>query len=366
MNVPFIDFHPQYEEIKDELDAGLKKVFEKGNFILGEEAQQFENTFAQYCDSRYGVGVNSGTDALYLAVSALDIEKGDEVVLPTFTFIATALCVSYTGATPVFADVEDTTYNLDVKSLEQVITKKTKAILPVHIYGQSANMDEINALAKARGIKVIEDAAQAHGAQYKGKKIGSLGDVACFSFYPTKSLGAFGDAGMVVTRDEEIAKCVVMLRDYGRVGRYEHKVKGYNTRMDTVQAVVLDAKLKRLDKWNKMRQDVAKIYAEYLTGVDGVILPPVAPDRTHIYQTYAVRVKKREHVMDEMKKRGVSVLIHYPIPVHLQEAYQDSGYKKGAFPVAEKISDEILSLPMFPHMTREQVMYVCDALKAAL
>jgi len=366
MNIPFIDFRGQYEAVKDEIDGGLKKVFEKGNFILGEEAQQFEVAFAKYCDSRFGVGVNSGTDALYLAVSALDIGPGDEVVLPTHTFIATALCVSYTGATPVFADIEETTYNLDVKSFEQVITKKTKAVIPVHIYGQSANMDEINAVAKKHGIKVIEDAAQAHGATYKGKRIGSLGDAACFSFYPTKSLGAFGDAGIVVTADEQIAKCVMMLRDYGRVGRYEHKVKGYNTRLDTIQAVVLAAKLKHLDQWNKMRAEVAKIYAENLKGVSGVVIPPVAPERTHVYQTYAVRVQNRDQVMEGLKQKGVSSLIHYPIPIHLQEAYKDAGYKKGAFPVAEKVTDEILSLPMFPHMTREQVNYVCDCLKAVV
>lgn len=366
MNIPFIDFRPQYEAIKEEIDIGVKKVFEKGNFILGEEAQQFETQFAQYCESRFGVGVNSGTDALYLAVAALGIDQGDEVILPTHTFIATALCVSYTGATPVFADVEETTYNLDVESFEKAITKKTKAVIPVHIYGQCANMDEINAVAKKHGIKVIEDAAQAHGALYKGKRIGSLGDVACFSFYPTKSLGAFGDAGMVVTADEKIANTVKMLRDYGRVGRYEHKVKGFNTRLDTIQAVILSAKLKRLDPWNQMRNDVAKQYAEYLHGIPGVILPPLAPNRTHVYQTFAVRVKKREQVMEELKKRGINVLIHYPIPIHLQEAYRDAGYTKGAFPVAEKVAEEILSLPMFPHMTREQVKYVAENLKEAL
>ena len=366
MNIPFIDFHPQYETIKKEISVGLEKVFEKGNFILGEEAQQFEARFAQYCEARYGVGVNSGTDALYLAVSALGIGPGDEVILPTHTFIATALCVSYTGATPVFADIEETTYNIDVASLQKKITKKTKAVIPVHIYGQAANMDEINAVAGQHGIKVIEDAAQAHGATYKNRKIGSLGDVACFSFYPTKSLGAFGDAGMVVTKDETIAKKVMMLRDYGRVGRYEHKVKGHNSRLDTVQAVVLNAKLKYLDEWNQMRRNVAATYAECLNGVAGVTVPTIAAERTHVFQTYAVRVQDRDRVMEELRKKGVGVLIHYPIPVHLQEAYQDAGCQRGDFPQAEKIANEILSLPMFPHMTREQVQIVCEGLKAAL
>ena len=302
MNVQFIDFSEQYKLVKNEIDVGLKRVFEKGNFILGQEAKDFENEFAKYCDVKYGVGVNSGTDALYLAVAALGIEEGDEVILPTFTFIATALCISYTGAKPVFVDIEDDTYNIDPKKIEKAITKRTKAIIPVHIYGQAANMDEIMALAKKHNLKVIEDAAQAHGATYKKRKVGSLGDVACFSFYPTKSLGAFGDAGMIVTSDPKIYEGALMLRDYGRQGRYEHKIKGYNSRLDTVQAVVLSAKLKHLDQWNKMRLDNALTY------------------------------NKLKH-------------------------------KKGDFPVSEALSQDILSLPMFPHMTQEQIEYVCKTLK---
>ena len=367
MNVQFIDFREQYNIIKDEIDLGLKKVFEKGNFILGEEEKDFEASFAKYCDSKYAVGVNSGTDALYLALSALGIKAGDEVILPTFTFIATALCVSYTGATPVFADIEEDTYNIDPKKIEKLITKKTKAIIPVHIYGQPADMKEINAIAQKHKLKVVEDAAQAHGATYQGRKVGSLGDVSCFSFYPTKSLGAFGDGGMVVTSDKEIYEKVLMLRDYGRKDRYTHSIKGHNSRLDTVQAVVLTAKLKHLDKWNAMRNEKAQHYGQLLKGAQGVTTPILKDDRTHVYQTYAVRIKKnRDKVSDEMKKQGIGVLIHYPIPLHLQEAYGELKHKKGDFPVAEKISDEILSLPMFPHMTKEQIEYVCSCLKGVI
>ena len=363
MNVPFIDFKEQYHIIKDEIEGGLKRVFEKGNFILGEEEKNFETEFARYCDSAYAVGVNSGTDALYLALAALDIGEGDEVLLPTFTFIATALCISYTGAKPVFVDVEEDTCNINPKALKKAITKKTKAIIPVHIYGQAANMAEINKIAKEHKLKVIEDAAQAHGATYQNKKVGSLGAVACFSFYPTKSLGAFGDGGMIVTSDKTIYENSLMLRDYGRVDRYNHKIKGYNSRLDTVQAVVLSAKLKYLDEWNKMRNEKAAYYRALLRDAKNIVIPITENDRTHVFQTFAVRVKKRDKVAEAMKDKGIGVLIHYPICLHLQEAYKELKHKKGDFPVAENISREILSLPMFPHMTHAQVEYVAETLR---
>jgi len=363
MNIPFIDFSEQYQTIKDRVDVGLKSVFEKGNFILGEEEQAFEQKFAQFCEARYAIGVNSGTDALYLALGALDITVGDEVIIPTFTFIATALCVSYTGAKPVFVDIEEETYNIDPDKLKEVITEKTKAIIPVHLYGQPANMNEIRAIAQERNITIIEDACQAHGATYQGMKTGSLGDIGCFSFYPTKSLGAFGDGGIVVTNDEKISDKILMLRDYGRKGRYEHKIKGFNSRLDTVQAVILAAKLEHLDGWNRMRQDNAAYYCELLKDLPGIVTPIIKEDRTHVFQTFAVRVSQRDQICAAMKDKGVGVLIHYPIPIHLQEAYADLGHKKGDFPVSEKIAGEILSLPMFPHMTKEQVQYVCDSLK---
>jgi dTDP-4-amino-4,6-dideoxygalactose transaminase len=363
MNVPFADFREQYLMVKDQIDRGLKSVFEKGNFILGEEEREFEVQFAKFCDTKHAVGVNSGTDALYLALGALNITVGDEVIIPTFTFIATALCISYTGAKPVFVDIEEETYNVDPQKLEALITGKTKAIILVHLYGQPANMDEITAIAKKYHIAVIEDACQAHGATYQGKKTGSLGDVGCFSFYPTKSLGAFGDGGMVVTNSDAINEKVQMLRDYGRKGRYEHKIKGYNSRLDTVQAVVLSAKLKYLDEWNKMRGAQAAYYCQLLKDIPGVVMPTVKKSRTHVFQTFAVRVLNRDAICEGMKKKGVSVLIHYPIPIHLQEAYADLGYQKGDFPVSEKIADEILSLPMFPHISKEQIDYVCASLK---
>jgi len=366
MNVQFIDFSEQYRTVKTEVDNGIQRVLEKGNFILGQEAKDFEKEFAKYCDVKYGVGVNSGTDALYLAVSALDIEEGDEVILPTFTFIATALCISYTGARPVFVDIEEDTYNIDPTKLKKVMTKKTKAIIPVHLYGQPANMDEIHEVARQHKISIIEDAAQSHGAKYKNRKVGSLSEVACFSFYPTKSLGACGDAGMIVTDNPEIYEKSLMLRDYGRKGRYEHKVKGYNSRLDTIQAVVLLAKLKHLDEWNAMRHHNALYYNQSLKGVKGVTTPTIRNDRTHVFQTYAIRVKNRDKICEEMKKKGIDVLIHYPIPLHLQEAYQELKHKRGDFPVAEKVADEILSLPMFPHMKKEQIEYVCEVLKGLM
>jgi dTDP-4-amino-4,6-dideoxygalactose transaminase len=364
MNIQFIDFKEQYSAIKNKVDDGLREVFEKSNFILGQEVKDFEDEFARYCEAQYGVGVNSGTDALYLALSALGVGPGDEVIVPTFTFIATALCVSYTGAKVKFIDIENDTYNIDPNKLAKAINKRTKAIIPVHIYGQPSNMDEINAIAKKHKISIVEDAAQAHGSTYKGRRSGSLGDVACFSFYPTKSLGAFGDAGMIITSNKKIYENALMLRDYGRSSRYDHKIKGHNSRMDTIQAVVLSAKLKFLDEWNMMRNEVANYYNELLKDVKAIKTPTLLKDRTHVYQTYAIRVKNRNKVADKMKEKGISVLIHYPIPLHLQEAYKELKYKKGDFPVSEKISNEILSLPMYPHMRPEQTEYVCETLKS--
>lgn len=365
MGVPFIDFSKQNEMIKTEVDAGWQAVIAKSAFIMGPQVKAFEEEFARYCGVKYALGVNSGTDALYLALAALDIGPGDEVILPAHTFIASALCVSYTGATVKLADIEDETYNIDPDSLARVITPKTKAIIPVHLYGQMAYMDKIMALADKHGIAVIEDACQAHGAKFSGIRSGAMGKAGCFSFYPTKGLGAWGDGGAVITNDDKVKYMVEMLRDYGRVDRYSHKMKGYNTRLDTMQAVVLSAKLKHLDEWNVMRQKAAAVYASELA-VIGVPAPKVAANRDHVYQTYAIRVKNREKIMEGLKAKGIPSLIHYPIPIHLQEAYADAGYKPGAFPVAEKVAAEILSLPMFPHMTAEQVKEVVKALKESM
>lgn len=363
MQVKFLDLTPQYAEIKNEVDAGFQGIFQRGDYILGKDAREFEDEFAAYCGVKYGIGVNSGTDALYIALAALDIKCGDEVIVPTFTFIATALCISYTGAKPVFVDIDEETYNLDAKKLEKAINKNTKVILPVHLYGQPADMKEILAVAQKHNIVVMEDACQGHGSTYQGKRAGGIGKIGCFSFYPTKSLGAFGDGGMIVTDSKEICDQSKMLRDYGRKDRYNHSIKGYNSRLDTMQAVVLRAKLKRLDQWNKMRQDNAALYCQLLKETPAIKTPKIKSDRTHVFQTFAVRVPNRTQVMEKMKEAGIDVLIHYPIPLHLQEAYQELNYKKGDFPVSEKICDDIMSLPMSPHMKKQEIEYVCETLK---
>lgn len=366
MKVPFVDLLPQYKEIKKEINAGLKNVFEKGNFILGAEVKDFENQFAQYCEAKYGIGVNSGTDALHLALRAAGVKEGDEVIVPAYTFIATALAVSYTGAKPVFVDIEEDIYNMDPEKLKKAITPRTKAIIPVHLYGQAASLREILDIAKANNIVVIEDCAQAHGALYQNKKIGSFGTAGCFSFYPTKGLGAFGDGGMIVTSDEDFYKRVLMLRDYGRKDRYEHIIKGYNSRLDTVQAVVLSAKLKRFDEWNKKRVAAAEYYNKFLRKLKGVIAPVTRGDRTHVYQTFAIRTQRRDEVCQKLQAAEIGALIHYPIPLHLQKAYEELGYKSGDFPVSEKVAGEILSISMFPHISKKQISYVCKTLKEIL
>jgi len=366
MKIPFADLSFQHQEIKKEINSSLNKLFVKSAFILGEEVSLFEKEFAKYCHAKYAVGVNSGTDALFLALLSLGIKEGDEVILPAFTFIATALAVSFTGAKPVFVDINEKTYNIDAEKIKLAITKKTKAIIPVYLYGQPADMQEILKIAKKYNLKVIEDAAQAHGAKYKGKRCGSMGDVGCFSFYPSKNLGAFGDAGIAVTNDKKIYEKLLMLRDYGRKGKYDHIMKGRNSRLDTIQAIILRAKLKRLDKWNRARQKNASYYNKLLKNEKRVIIPRVSKNRNHIYHVYAVRVKNRDKVYELLRKREVGVIIHYPIPLHLQKAYKELKYKKGDFPVSEKVAKEIISLPMSPHMTRKEIKIVASRLKQVL
>ena len=362
MSVPFIDFTEQNRIIRAGVDKGFAQVIAKASFIMGPEVRKFEEEFAAYCGVKHAVGVNSGTDALYLALAALGVGEGDEVILPTYTFIATALCVSYTGAKVKFVDIDEASYNMDPARLEKAITPRTKVIIPVHLYGQTADMDEILAIAARHRVAVLEDACQAHGTRYKGRRSGSMGNAGCFSFYPTKGLGAWGDGGMVVTSDDKVAYMVRMLRDYGRTDRYAHKFKGHNSRLDTLQAVVLSEKIGHLDAWNEMRQRVAGFYAKHLAG-SGIILPAACADREHVFQTYAVRLKNRARVMEHLTAKGITALIHYPIPIHLQEAYADAGYKAGDFPVSEKVCGDILSLPMFPHMTEDQVLEVARAVK---
>ncbi|MCM8800303.1 MAG: DegT/DnrJ/EryC1/StrS family aminotransferase, partial [Candidatus Omnitrophica bacterium] len=327
----------------------------------------FEKEFAHFCGAKYAVGVSSGTDALFLSLLSLGIGEGDEVIVPVFTYIATALVVSHTGARPVFVDIREDTYNIDPEKIEKLITKNTKAIIPVHLYGQPADMPRILELARKYKLKVIEDAAQAHGAKikinHKWQMVGSIGDIGCFSFYPSKNLGALGDGGLIITDSQKIYKKLLILRDYGRISKYIHKIIGYNCRLDTLQAAILRVKLKKLLKWNRLRQESAKKYNRYLKDIKGIITPYVSEGVEHVYHIYAIRTKFRKKILEEFKKRGIISLVHYPLPLHLQPAYKDLGYKRGDFPIAEKVSQEILSLPIFPHITDRQIRYVVEAIK---
>ncbi len=374
MDIPFIDLRTQYQQIKEELNRALNRTLDRGDFILGKEVRLFEEEFARYCRTKFAVGVNSGTDALFLGLLSLGVGKSDEVIVPAFTFIATALAVSFIGARVVFVDIDEDTYNINVEKIERAVTKRTKVILPVHLFGQPADMKSILNIAKKYNLKVIEDCAQSHGAEYKFKvqssklkvqKVGSLGDIGCFSFYPTKNLGAFGDGGMILMNKKEVYKKLLMLRDCGRKSKYEHKILGYNSRLDTIQAAVLRVKLKHLDKWNRLRRKKAKLYSELLKDTD-VIIPKEKDYGTHIYHIYAIRVKNRNKVLGILKKKGINVLIHYPIPLHLQKVYKNLGYKRGDFPVAEKVSGEIISLSIHPHLEEEKIQYIVDTLKQAL
>ncbi|MDD5729646.1 MAG: DegT/DnrJ/EryC1/StrS family aminotransferase [Candidatus Omnitrophica bacterium] len=368
MKIPFSDLGAQHKELNKEMFRAIRKVAAKGDFILGENVGLFEKEFAGFCGSKFSVGVSSGTAALFLALKALDIKEGDEVIVPVFTFIATALAVSYTGAKPVFVDIDENTYNIDVKKIEKAVTKKTKAIIPVHLFGQPADMPAILKLARKYNLKVIEDAAQAHGAEIdlgggKTGKAGSIGDIGCFSFYPSKNLGALGDAGAVTTSDEKIFKKIFMLHDCGRVSKYEHAVVGYNSRLDTLQAALLRIKLKKLGTWNNMRIKAANIYNGMLKDIPGLTPPYAAGGLKHVYHVYAIRSKKRGQLIELFKEKGVSAIIHYPIPLHLQPAYKELGYKKGDFPVAEGICGEILSLPMYPHIKKGQIEYIAKLIR---
>lgn len=371
MKVPFLNLSAQHKQIKKQIDQAINKVINRGDFISGKELKLFESEFARYCNRRFAVGVNSGTDALFFACRSLDIGNGDEVIVPAFTYIATALAVTFTGARPVFVDIDEDTYNLDIDRIKKAITKRTRAIIPVHLYGQPVEMKPILDIAKRYNLKVIEDAAQAHGARYRMSKnnwqlVGSIGDIGCFSFYPTKNLGALGDGGMVVTDDKNVYKRLLMLRDYGRKSRYEHITLGYNSRLDTIQAAILRIKLKHLNKWNILRRKKARIYRDNLKDIKGIIIPKEVGYGKHVYHIYAVRLKNRETIIHQLAKKGIGVLIHYPIPLHLQRVYKNLGYRRGCFPIAEKVAQEILSLPMYPQLKKNQIRYVTDTLKSII
>jgi len=364
MQVAFMDIKKQDSDILKDIENAIKGVIDNTSFILGKEVKIFEEEFANYCGVKYAVGVANGTEALFLSLLALNIGRGDEVVTTANTYIATALAISFTGAKPVLVDAGPDTYNIDAIKIEKAITSKTKAIMPVHLYGQPADMDAIIKIAKKHGLKIIEDASQAHGAEYKSKKVGGFSDIAAFSLYPGKNLGAYGDAGVMVTDNSDLYKKLLLLRDYGRKSKYEHIIKGYNSRLDTIQAAVLSVKLRKLDRCNQARRENAKLYNELFAKLcPKVVTPKEAAYAKHVYHQYVIRVPNRDQVVEEMKKRGVTLLVHYPIPLHLQGAYEDSGYKRGDFPVSEKLCEEVISLPIYPGLTRTEIEYVVSQFK---
>ena len=365
-NVPLVDLKAQLPEILDEIREGLDSVIANTAFVLGPAVKEFEASFARLCDVRHCAGVGNGTDALELALRALGVGPGDEVVVPTNSFIASALAIARAGATPVLVDSDPVHHMLDLDQLEARIGERTRAVMPVHLYGQCAPMERVREIADARGVAVVEDAAQSQGARRHGKAAGSLGRIAGTSFYPGKNLGAFGDGGAVVTDDDELAKRVVALRNYGSDVKYHHPETGFNSRLDTVQAVVLNAKLKRLEGWNQKRREAAARYHELLAGVDAVTLPETMEGNDHIWHLYVIRVPERDRVLEKLHAGGIGAGIHYPVPIHLQGAFAHLGHSRGDFPVAEKAADEILSLPLFPEITPAQQQRVAETLRSAL
>jgi dTDP-4-amino-4,6-dideoxygalactose transaminase len=360
MAVPFIDLKKQYLAIKDEVLAAVAQSFESTQFVLGKEVAAFEEEFAAYCGAPYAVAVNTGTSALHLAFLACGIGPGDEVITVPFTFVATAAAIEYTGAKPVFVDIDPTTYTMDPGQIESVITARTRAIVPVHLYGQAADLDSIRDIARRHGLLVIEDAAQAHGAEYKGQRCGSIGDLGCFSFYPGKNLGAYGEGGIVTTNSPEFARTIRILRDWGAEKKYEHVLKGFNYRMDGVQGAILRVKLRYLDGWTEARRAHAAAYADALQD-SGLCLPTQTSGNRHVYHVYAVLNAQRQDFIQALHARGVQTGIHYPTPIHLLPAYTELGYKAGDFPVSERIASQEVSLPMFPELTPAQITEVSEA-----
>ena len=359
---PFLDLKAQYLSIKDEVDAAIQGVLDSCQFTLGSEVAAFENEFAAYCEAGHGIGVNTGTSALHLALLAAGVGAGDEVITVPFTFVATVSAVDYTGARPVFVDIDPRSYTIDVAAIEAAITPRTKAIIPVHLYGQPADMDPILEIARRHGLVVIEDACQAHGATYKGRRTGSMGDLACFSFYPGKNLGACGEAGMVVTNDPERARTLRMLRDWGAEKKYHHVLRGYNFRMEGIQGAVLRVKLRRLEAWTEARRSVAAHYDRLLAG-SGIATPEAMPYARHVYHIYAVRTGRRQEWQEALLAQGIQTGIHYPTPVHLLPAFAGLGYHAGQFPHAEQAAREVLSLPMYPELTAHQCEEVVRSLR---
>ena len=373
IRIPLLDLRAQTAELKSQLLEGFGRILDKNAYCLGPEVEAFERDFAAYCGAAHAIGVNSGTSALHLALLALGVGPGDEVVTTPFTFVATAWAISYCGAKPVFADIQPETFLLDPRAVEQAITPRTKALLPVHLYGQPADMSEFQELARRKGLPLLEDSAQAHGALYKGKRTGSLGTLAAFSFYPSKNLGACGEGGMVLTQDAALAAKVRALRDHSSTRRYYHDCIGFNNRMEGLQGLVLRTKLPHLDQWNARRQALARLYDALLAdarqecrGTGGLVLPRVASERTHVYHLYCLRHPRRDALADYLKGQGIGSAMHYPVPVHMQQAYAQLQLRPGSFPHAEQAARECLSLPMYPELAAEDAKSVAQAVLAWL
>ncbi len=363
--IPFLDLKAQYQSLKSEIDAAVLGVLASGQYILGEEVARLEQEFADYCNVKHAIAVNTGTSALHLSLLAAGVGPGDEVITVPFTFVATVSAICYTGARPVFVDIEPVTLTMDAAQLEEKITRRTRAIIPVHLYGQMADMDAIKAIADRHGIPVIEDACQAHGARYRGKRAGSIGLSGCFSFYPGKNLGACGEGGIVVTDSDEQAKTMRMLRDWGQEQRYHHVLKGFNYRMDAIQGAILRIKLRHLDAWTEARRSHARRYSSLLAGATQLTTPVEAADRRHVYHVYAIRSPDRDALQRVLTAEGIPSGLHYPVPVHLQKAHADLGHRAGDFPVSEAAAREVLSLPIYPEMPAAHVDQVAAALEYA-
>ena len=361
--IEFMNLKAEYAAYKEEFDAAIQEVCTNASFIMGPQVKVLEASLAEYVGTKAAITCGSGTDALMIALMALGIGRGDEVITTPFTFIATAEVISLLGATPVFVDIDEESYNIDPKLIEAKITPKTKAIIPVSLYGQPADMDEINAIAAKHGITVIEDACQSFGAVYKGRKSCNLSTIGCTSFFPSKPLGCYGDGGAIFTNDETLAAKIASLRVHGQTARYFHQYIGVNGRLDSVQAAVLNVKMKHLEESLEKRMSAAKFYCENLAGVEGIVLPKVKSDRTSVVAQFSIRVKEREKFIEHLKNAGIPTAIHYPKPLHLQAAYENLGYKPGDFPVAEKVSREIVSLPISPFITTEEQTYIVENIK---
>jgi dTDP-4-amino-4,6-dideoxygalactose transaminase len=361
--IPFLDFKYMHNQVREEMQSTFQRVYDSHWYIMGSELSSFEKEYAELNKTKYAVGVSNGLDALILSLKALEIGPGDEVIVPSNTYIASALAVSHVGATPVFVEPKLESYNIDPKLIEQAITNKTKAILPVHLYGQACEMDRILDIAKKNNLFIVEDNAQAHLSTFNGKMTGSFGDVNATSFYPGKNLGALGDAGAITTDSAELAIKIQSLRNYGSQKKYFNEVIGYNNRLDELQAAFLSVKLKKLEQWTNDRQEIAKFYNEELHGVGELILPEISEGATHSYHLYVIRTEKRDQLKSFLDEHGIGTMIHYPIPPHLQNAYEHLGYSKGDFPIAEKIADTCLSLPIWPGMRKSDVEYISEVIK---